>query len=625
MLSAGSIPEQFENQVEKYRYNIAIKDNGREYTYYEFNQMANRLARAIRSHSVEAAEPVALLLKQGILAILGIFAALKAGKFFVPLEPSHPYAGISHVLGDSQARLIITDSENLSLATKLADGEVQILNIDEVDPDLSSEDLDIYVSPDAIACITYTSGSTGQPKGVVSSHIGLLHHARSNADRMKLCANDRFAHLHSHTHYGSIKTILCPMLYGASVHPFNLKDSGLNELSNWLINEEITVYSSVSTAFRQLASLLTGKGNFPKLRVVQIGGEATYIRDVELLRQYFSPQCIMLHGFGASEAGSISCYSITKDTLLTDDLLSCGSLYNGMEVLILDEDNNRLEVGEVGEIAVRSQYLALGYWQRPELTKAKFLPDPEGGNKHIYLTGDLGYLTQEGYLFHLGRGDFQVKIRGHRIEITAVEMALMDHDAIKEAVAIAKPDRHGIQRLIAYIVPSGDSIPTITELRYFLGQFLPEHMIPSVFVTLDAMPLTVNGKTDRRVLPEPDGARPELEVPFVAPRTPVESQVAEIWRNILELGEVGIHDSFLELGGNSLLATQIISRIVNEFRVQISLDELLQSPTIADMALIITQNQAEEMESEDVERLLAELSTMSEKQVQELLMRHYWK
>ncbi|MFQ5907077.1 MAG: phosphopantetheine-binding protein, partial [bacterium] len=222
-------------------------------------------------------------------------------------------------------------------------------------------------------------------------------------------------------------------------------------------------------------------------------------------------------------------------------------------------------------------------------------------------------------LIHMGRKDFQVKIRGYRIEVAEIEIALFDHADIKEAVVVAREDRRGDKRLVAYLVPAGQPAPTVSELRRALAETLPDYMIPSVFVTLDALPLTPTNKIDRRALPAPGTARPELENPFVAPRTPVEQTLVNIWSQVLGLDQVGIHDNFFELGGHSLLATQITARMLNIFRVEVPLRSFFQSPTVADMAVVVVQSQIEKAGSEHIDRMLAELESLSDEEARRFL------
>jgi len=290
---------------------------------------------------------------------------------------------------------------------------------------------------------------------------------------------------------------------------------------------------------------------------------------------------------------------------------------------------------KIGEIAIRSRYGAAGYWRRPDLTQAAFLPDPAGGDERIYRTGDLGRMRSDGCLFHLGRKDFQVKIRGYRVEVAEVETALLELDTVKEAVVVGHEDKRGDpsaplragpsaalrtgKRLVAYIIPAGPRAPTVSELRRLLANKLPDYMVPSAFVMVDRMPLTATGKVDRRALPPPDDTRPALDSPFVAPRTPVEERLAGIWAEVLGLDRVGVHDNFLELGGDSLLATRVISRVLPQFQVKLPLRDLLEASTVAEMGEVIVQNHADKVDKQTLQRILVELEGLSEEEARSLL------
>jgi acyl carrier protein len=319
-------------------------------------------------------------------------------------------------------------------------------------------------------------------------------------------------------------------------------------------------------------------------------------------------------GLGTTETGNVVQYFIDKETEIAGDIVPVGYPSPGMEIILSDDSGKKSGGDRTGEILVKSRYLSPGYWRMPDLSKAKFICNPEGGDKRIYFTGDIGRMRPDGCLFHLGRKDFQVKVRGYRVEIAAVQKALLDLENIREAVVVDREDSIGEKRLIAYLVCDTLSAPSVSSLRRALLLKLPDYMIPSAFVILDAFPLTPNGKVDRRALPPPGRSRPTLENPYVAPRSPVEEALVEIWAEVLDLDHLGINDNFFELGGHSLLATQVITRVINTFRVKVSIRSLFQAPTVADMAVVIVQNQLEKAESKDLESLLAELEALSDEE-----------
>jgi acyl-coenzyme A synthetase/AMP-(fatty) acid ligase/acyl carrier protein len=391
----------------------------------------------------------------------------------------------------------------------------------------------------------------------------------------------------------------------------------LTGLLNLLIEDEITVYHSVTTLFRYLANTLTGVEKFPKLRLIILGGEPVLRREVTLYEKYFSSDCLLSTGLGSTETGTARVFLIDKKTEVNSNMMPpLGYEVEDKDILLLDDAGAEVDLGDIGEIAVKSRYLALGYWQNPTLTQAAFVPEPAGGSERIYRTGDLGRLLPDGCLVHLGRKDFQVKIRGYRIELAEIEMALIDTGTLKEAIVLAREDSFGEKRLIAYVVPN-QAAPSIQELYSFLIERLPDYMLPSTFVFLDTLPLTPGGKVDRRALPAPDKTRPDLKTTFVAPSTPVEKRLAGIWAEVLNKEPVGIHDNFFELGGNSLLATQVISRISDALSVALPRRSLFETPTLAGLADQITQQLT--VAHDEMAELLAELEGLSEEDAQRLV------
>lgn len=581
-----AITERFEKQVAKYGDRIAVSSDGHELTYDELNKRANCIARAILEQRSMGQESVALMLTQGIPVISAIIGVLKSGKIYMPVAPWLPRARSDYMLRNSQASLMVTDSKNLLHARELIQDSMQLVNIDELDSDLSVENLNLPIQPDDLVWLLYTSGSTGQPKGVPRNHRNSLHAKMATINDLHISIHDRMASLGpSETGFWNA------ILSGASFHHLDIKEKGLADLANWLIQNEITICTFVVTAFRHFVDTLTEEEAFPSIRLVCLISEPVYRRDVELFRRHFPPDCLLVNQMGITEAGTVCRYFVDKNTQIDGSFIPVGYPVSDKEVLILDKNGEEVGLNQIGEIAVKSRYLSEGYWRNPELTQARFLPDPNGGDERIYLTGDLGRMLLDGRIVHLGRTDFQVKIRGHRIEIAEVEMALLNLNDIKEAAVVAREDSRGEQRLIAYLVSIGDSIPTVSMLRRSLVKVLPEHMIPSVFMMMDALPLTPSGKMNRLALPEPGTARPELDIPFVAPRTPAEDTLAEIWSDVLGLDEVGIHDDFFELGGNSLQAVQIMSRVTKAFDRKPSLTALLYASTIEQFADIICQEE----------------------------------
>jgi len=342
---------------------------------------------------------------------------------------------------------------------------------------------------------------------------------------LRIGAEDRLTLLQSYSVAGSVSNMLSALLSGASLFPFNVKEEGLTELANLLIEEEITVYHSVPTVFRQFANTLSGKEEFPELRLIRLGGEPVYAEEVRLYKKYFPSDSIFVNSYGASEAASVLRYCVDKDTEISGAMVPVGYPLGDVEILLLDDEGAAVESNDLGEIAIKSRHISPGYWRRPDLTRAAFITDPQDEGERIYRTGDLGYRQPDGCLVVTGRNDFRVKIRGFRIEVAEIELALRGLSTVKEAAVVAHEDQRGEKQLVAYVVPHPEQVPTISELRSFLKDKLPDYMMPSAFVVLDELPLTPNGKLDRLALPAPDLARPELGTNFVSPRNALEEQL----------------------------------------------------------------------------------------------------
>ncbi len=616
-----SIPSRFEKIVSKYPNRLAVKTRHHELTYEMLNRAADRVAHAIPGQPDKTEEPIALLIENDAPVIAAILGVLKTRKLYVPLDPLYPRARLAYILEDSQAGVVLTNTRNLPLAHELAHVGLQVINVDEIDSNPSVPNPNLNISPDSPINILYTSGSTGQPKGVVQNHRNVLHETMNYTNGVHICADDRLLLLSSLSFADAVRTTYGSLLNGAGLYILDIREEGLAHLADWMIQQGITIYRSVPAVFRHFVSTLTGNEKFPDLRLIYSAGDSVSKVNVQLYKEYFSSNCIFVNGLGSTESLTFRWYFVDKETQIPGSAVPAGYAVEDMEVLLLDNKGKGVNFNQVGEIAVKSRYLSPGYWRRPELTGAVFSADARGASERIYRTGDLGRILSDGCLEHLGRKDFQVKIRGYRIEVGEIEMALLDLDTIKEAVVVAREDDTGDQHLVAYVVPHKPPGPTVNSLRHALRGRLPAYMMPSAFVLLDALPLTPNRKVDRRALPAPGRARPQLEVEFVAPCTPVEQVLVGIWCEVLQLECVGIHDNFLDLGGDSLRAAKVISRVLNTFRLELPLRSLFEAPTVAQMGRVINQNQAKTAGQEEMARMLTELESLSDKEAQEFLAR----
>ncbi len=585
-----SIPQRFEQQVEARGDRLAIKWGRRSYTFSSLNETANRLARTLLSLGGASTEPVALLFDHGGDALAAIMGVLKAGKFYVVLDPGYPRDRLTYMLEDSGARLMVADSNNLDFARQLCGKTIELVDFDDVDRGLSGANLAAYPAPDCLALILYTSGSTGRAKGVMHSHRSVLVDVRNHTNAWSLTAGDRWLLYTSLSFANSVRTVYNSLLNGAAVFPFDVKTNGFGKLAAWMVDNEITIVRGVPTSFRIFTATLDKDRKFPAVRVLSLGGEPMLQGDLSYVNRHFSPSCVLSHAFGPTECLTVCWALVPHGTPIAEGKLPIGFPLRNKEVLLLDEARREVGDGEIGEIAVRSRYISPGYWRDPERTRAAFLPDPNGGEARTYLTGDFGMRASDGSLIHVGRRDFQVKIRGFRIDVSEIENVLRAMAGISDAVVVGREMAPGEQRLIAYFVASAK--PPISEgtIRENLARALPDYMIPSAFVAIDTIPQTPNGKTDRLRLPLPARDRRDTDAPLTVPGSAIETELAAMWAEVLGLERVGTNYSFLDLGGDSLQAARIAARVAARFKLEISVGALLNYKTVAHMAEVVAAN-----------------------------------
>jgi amino acid adenylation domain-containing protein len=578
-----SIPQAFERQVAKYPQRIAVRTGDAVWTYEALNQAANRVAHALSASQEIDGARVALLLDHDAPMLAGILGVLKAGGTYVPLDPTHPSDRLFHIVADSMTTAVLTSRKNVPLASELARQSVEICELDAIVSGATAPEYRSVASPDHLAYILYTSGSTGRPKGIVQNHRNVLHFIGAYTNNLHLCPEDRLTLMSSYSVDAAVMDIFGALLNGATLCPIDVRDVGLRGVGGRLEEHGVTVYHSTPTLYRHLVTALERSPKLATVRLVVLGGEEVRGEDVESYRELFAPDCIFVNGFGPTESTVSLQYFIDKPTEVERRSVPIGYPVERTAVSLLSSDGCPEQV--YGEIAIRSPYVALGYWQRPDLTGMAFPPDPEGGKDRTYRTGDMGRLLPDGSVEFCGRKDLQVKIRGFRVELGEIEAALSQHPAVKEAAAAVCEATDGEKRVVAYWVANEQPAPSTDVICGFLRERLPNYMIPSAFVRVDALPLTPSGKLDRRALPAPDQAYQENV--FTAPRDDLELQLAGIWQNLLGVERVGIGDDFFDLGGHSLLAIRMFAEVENRFGVRVPLATLMKAPTVERLADVL--------------------------------------
>ena len=506
-----SIPARFERQARMYPDQIAIEDPETALTYRDLNRLANRIARAVLAVRGAGPEPVALLLGNGVPVVAAMLGVLKAGKVYVALDAAQPLAGMAAILAETRPALLIADNPRMDQAEQAEAlcpvpglPGVPLLNFDALEPGLSEENPGLAISAASLAFVLYTSGSTGKPKGVMHDHRYVLHLTMVYTNSGRISAADRLALLCSPSFAGAVRDIYCALLNGAALLTFDVKREGLTNLAAWLRQKQITVFFAVATMFRNFCRLLTPEDRFPAMRLIELGSEPVYAADVHLYQRHFSAACRMVVNLGGSEISPICQFPVDAGTRIEGSTVPAGYAAEDVELLLLDTEGSPVAAGSPGEIVVRSRYLSRGYWSRPELTEAAFLPDPEGGDRRLFRTGEVGRLLPDGCLLHLGRCDFQVKIGGCRVEPAEVEAFFTGTGLVREAAVTAWLDSTGEQNLAAWLVPAQpEAPPSVNELRALAAAALPGYMVPACLVLMGSLPTTSSGKLDRRALPDP--------------------------------------------------------------------------------------------------------------------------
>ncbi len=581
---------RFEGLVNACAERAAVITRTERVDYRTLNARANRVAHAIVARRGTAAEPVALLFPQGLSAIVATLAALKAGKFYVPLELDRSSGNAARLLGDAQARLLVTDTRNIPAARELCGRTIDLLDLDRIDAAVPDHDLGLDVSPDALAYVYYTSGTTGTPKGVMDSHRNVLHNVMRYTNRLHICADDRLTLLQPFSFSGAVSSQFCALLNGACVFPIGFRDEAAGAIATWLVESRVTIYHSVPAVFR---TLVTEGRSFPSVRLIRLEGDQASPRDVDLYRKHFGPDCLLVNGLGTTETGIACQFFIDHATALEDGRVPVGYSADDMQIRLLrDGGSGVADVGQIGEIAVVSRYLSPGYWQNPSLTERAFACDPLREPGRMYRTGDLGRLRADGCLEHLGRSDARVKIHGRWVALGDVESALMKLDDVRVAVVAARDNAAADSQLVAYIVPENGGVPA-SALRRRLSADLPPHMIPARYVPLESLPLSDNGKVDRTALPPPSRSRPVLEQAYVAPGSLLQQRIAQVWEEVLEVRPVGVRDNFFDLGGDSLDVMRMVDRLEYVLDREIPLGAIVEARDVETLADILFAHNAD--------------------------------
>lgn len=587
------IHQLFEAQVEKTPDAIAVEFSAASLTYRELNQRANQLAHHLQRLGVVPNQFVGLCVDRSLDMIVGMLGILKAGGAYVPLDPTYPRSRLALMLEDAQLSILVTQSWHVEAFDAYP---VHLICLDQSREILSSDNLRVTIATTDRAYLLYTSGSTGKPKGAVIAHQSLVNAVWAGQRFFSLTPNDTWVAVASFCFDVAAFELYSPLIAGAKlvIAAQDVVRDG-KRLAALMQSSGATIANFTPATWQIL--LGSQWQSQPHLKIL-CGGEAL---SKDLASRLLAQSDCVWNLYGPTET---TIYSTLYRVRTAEKSPAIGRPIANTQLYVLDRHLQPLPIGVPGELHIGGDGLAIAYLNRPDLTTERFIPIPPSlqdiaKGTRLYKTGDLVRYLPDGNVEYLGRIDHQVKIRGFRIELGEIESVLMEQDAVQIAVAIVREDQAHEKTLVAYV---GLAQPVdVAELRSFLKSKLPDYMIPNAIVVLDTLPLTPTGKIDRRSLPAPPK---KLENDAVLPRTPIEAKLSEIWQQVLGLREISVNDNFFELGGHSLMATRIITRIDAELQINLPLRCLFESPTIAELAIAITQQQLETLEDEELLQLL---------------------
>jgi amino acid adenylation domain-containing protein/non-ribosomal peptide synthase protein (TIGR01720 family) len=603
-----------------------------ELTYAQLNRRANQLAHRLRKLGVGPETLVGLCVDRSLDMFVGLLGILKAGGAYLPLDPAYPEERLSFMMQDAQISVLLTHERLLERLSTLPDADSLVcLDTDwrsiAHEPDDNPEHL---VTPECPAYVIYTSGSTGRPKGVVVSHRSVVNHNLAVAQQFQLRPEDRVLQFATINFDTAVEEIFPTWSRGATVvlRVDDVLTTGEDLLR--LVDEERLTMLDLPTAYwhEWIYELSLLNEPLPEsLRLVIVGGEKASAERFVAWQTIAGTEVSWLNTYGPTE-GTIIATAYEPPVGERWDVeteIPIGLPIANAQIRLLDRSLQPVPVGVPGELHIGGEGVARGYLQRPRLTAESFMPDPfssEPGAR-LYKTGDLARYLPDGNIEFIGRVDLQVKVRGFRVEPGEIESVLNQHPDLREAVVVAQDDGSGSARLIAYVVTAREPMPPVGSLRDFLKESLPDYMVPSLFVPLDGLPMSPSGKVDRQALPEPDQERPDLGAAYVAPRTEEERILADIWTQVLGIERVGVHDSFFELGGDSILSIQVIAR-ANQAGLRLTPRQLFEAPTVAGLAMAVGMGPVIEAEQSIVQGRVPLTPIQRWFFEQELPERHHW-
>ena len=583
------ILQRFNEMVTQTPQKTAVSDHAASLSYAKLHEWVGKTATAVQRTIGIASDPkgIGLIFEPTVESIVGIMGVVMGGNVICPISPHDPPARIRYYLEDAEIVLILTTRKAFpdNLQTEIR--PIPILFIEDVIAEIPESYQPTKIDPHRLAAILYTSGSTGKPKGVTHTHQTLMQMVRSKGNELGISPSDRIAGLARFTFGSYYLNVFGALLFGSSLHLFDFYRLHFEGLKKWLRDQKITLFHCTPTTLRQFLDVLDEPTVFSDLRLVSLGGETLYPKDVYQFQDRLLCSTALCTTGAAIETWFYS--SLFFQLPLPDgiDQIPMGYINADCKVEVWDDKGLNLSHGQTGEICVNTASLSPGYWKRPELNTKKYVLGKN--NERYFRSGDLGTFSPEGLLYHKGRMDFQIKVRGVRIDLGEIESTLHSHPEVKEAVVIGHIRQDNDTELVGYICTNPKRKVSQGEIYKFLASKLSPHQIPTRIIFLDSFPLTRTHKVDRHALPDPDEIEIARDSKRIAPRNKIEARIHEFWFETLGHKEFGVTDPFLEIGGESIAAIRIRARIEAEYQSSIPLLEFFIEGTIEKLSTLIHQ------------------------------------
>ncbi len=578
-----TIHGRFESVVVQFAAKQAVSDGIRSLTYHELNIRANQLAHQIIGLLGHGNENVALYQPNTIEQIVTILGIMKAGKTYVPLDTGFPDARNREMIVDAGCRLLITDTAFFDRSKDFS-GNVRVVDIGNSGNEWPQNNPETAVSKQDNAILLYTSGSTGEPKGVIQTHENMVHFIKRMTAFVGILPDDRFAYYLSAGFSAHALPLLGALLNGCGLHLYHEKEVNFLGFAQWFRDSRITASLIIPSFLRHLMDTLEPGNNFPDFRLLLLGGETLYRSDVDKARKYFGNHTVMVNILASTEAYLSRGFVMNHNTPLLHNLVPVGFAVDGIELIIKNENGLICKENETGEIFLRSPYVTPGYWNKPELTSRDVTNETADSPVRLLNTHDRGFMRDDGCVIHLGRNDTVVKMRGYRIDLAATENVLLGNPEVREAACNIMTNNQEVEHLVAFVVQSAGEGLDLSFLKAKTAKILPDYMVPTYFVVLDALPKNASGKMDRSSLPQPDWLMLEQRGEIVNATDETEQKLVDIFEKALNIKPIGVTENLFSLGADSLRLFVAFNSIEKQLGVRLNVDQLIAHPTIKELA-----------------------------------------